>query len=69
MMAFLNKYDSLTTKSELDIFSVPSTQVSIENGQMKSYRTISPITSESPLEFLVSSSGEKIIYIYIYIYI
>lgn len=56
-MAFLNKYETITTKSELDLFTVPSTQISIESGQLNTYRPISSILPDCPIEFNVSHSG------------
>ena len=46
-------------KSELDLFSVPPTQTSIENGTWVEYHPISTITNGAPIEFDVSSSGEN----------
>lgn len=61
-MAFLNKYESICTSSELDIFSVPPTQVSIESGQIKVYRPISNISPDSTIEFQISNNGDEYIH-------
>lgn len=58
-MAFINKYASIATKSELDIFTVPPTQISIDSSQTNIYRPISTITDNSPIEFCVPASGSE----------
>lgn len=47
-------------KSELDLFSLPLTQTSIESSAFLYYKPISSLSDEndSPLEFLVPSSTE-----------
>ena len=57
-MAFVHECSCECTKSELDLFSVPPTQTSIENGSWVEYHPISTITNGAPIEFDVSSSGE-----------
>jgi len=57
-MAFVHECSCECTKSELDLFSVPPTQTSIENGSWVEYHPISTITDGAPIEFDVSSSGE-----------
>ena len=57
-MAFVHESSCECMKSELDLFSVPPTQTSIENGTWVEYHPISTITNGAPIEFDVSSSGE-----------
>lgn len=57
-MAFIHESSCECTKSELDLFSVPPTQTSIESGSYVEYHPISSITGNGPIEFDVSSSGE-----------
>jgi hypothetical protein len=45
-------------KSELDLFSVPPTQTSIESGKYVDYRPISSLTEGAPIEFDIASSGD-----------
>jgi hypothetical protein len=52
-MAFLNSHTAFNLKSESDIFSVPSTQNSIEEGYFQEYRPITPIIERAPIEFLI----------------
>ena len=57
-MAFVHEGSCECVSSELDLFSVPPTQTSIESGTYVEYHPISSITGSSPLEFEVCSSGE-----------
>jgi hypothetical protein len=45
-------------KSELDLFSVPPTQTSIEHGQWVEHHPLATITDNGPIEFSISGSGE-----------
>jgi hypothetical protein len=53
-MALLDKNTCECIKSELDIFSVPSTQTSVEQTRYEEYYPVSLTTSNSPLEFVIS---------------
>ena len=57
-MAFIHEGSCECTKSELDLFSVPPTQTSIENGTYVEFRPISTLTDGAPIEFDVTSSGD-----------
>lgn len=46
-------------KSELDLFTIPSTQTSITKGQWIEYHPLSNISDSGPIEFSVSGSGEE----------
>ena len=61
MMAFVHPLSCECTKSELDIFSVPPTQTSIESGNYVEYNPISSITDGTPIEFVISGSGQDYI--------
>lgn len=58
-MALLDSHSCECIKSELDLFSVPPTQTSIEQTQYKDYFPVSLISANAPLEFHVSSSDEE----------
>ena len=58
-MAFVHHESKECTKSELDLFSIPSTQTSISKGQWIEYHPLSNITDTGPIEFNVSGSGEE----------
>ena len=58
-MAFVHHESQESTKSELDLFSIPATQTSITKGQWIEYHPLSNITESGPIEFNVSGSGEE----------
>lgn len=60
-MAFINQYQKMTTKTELDLFATPPTQTSVEGGQMLCYRPISTISDDAPIEFHIPGAGEDYI--------
>ena len=51
------------TKSELDMFSVPPTQTSMESGKRNwiEYHPLTSVADGSPIEFEISGSGEDYI--------
>lgn len=53
-MAFINKAHEMNVKSELDLFSTLPTQTAIESGSLQSYRPITSISNNGPIEFVVS---------------
>ena len=55
-MAFVHEQSCECTKSELDLFSVPPTQTSIESGTWAEYHPLSSITDGAPIEFEVSGT-------------
>jgi len=57
-MAFVHEHSCECTKSELDLFSVPLTQTSIEQGRWIEYHPITSPADGSPTEFDVSANGE-----------
>jgi len=60
-MAFVHDQSCECTKSELDLFSVPPTQTSIEHGNWIEYHPITTVTGDSPIEFDINGSGEDYI--------
>src|SRR5258705_13563995 len=60
-MAFIHPLSCECTKSELDLFSVPTTQTSIEKTSYTEYHPISSITKGSPIEFQISGDGDHYI--------
>jgi hypothetical protein len=60
-MAFIHEGSCECAKSKLDLFSVPSTQVSVDSGMFVEYHPISSLTDGAPIEFEVSSSGDDCI--------
>ena len=57
-MAFVHEQSCECAKSELDLFSMPPTQTSIENGSWVEYHPLSTITDGTPLEFEITGNGE-----------
>lgn len=58
-MAYINLNSKPTISASCDIFSIPPTQRSCEQGYYSTYRPISTFDAEdSPLEFVVASSSD-----------
>ena len=57
-MKFLHEQSSQCLRSELDSFSLPPTQTAVYGSQWVEPSPVSTITSSSPIEFIVSASGE-----------
>ena len=45
--------------SELELFSFPPTQTAIESSQWVEYRPITILSDSSPIEFVITGSGEE----------
>ena len=57
-MKLLHEQSSQCLRSELDLFSLPHTQTAVDGSQWVEHSPVSTITSSSPIEFIVSGSGE-----------
>ena len=57
-MAFVHQQSCEGVKSELDLFSLPATQTSIEHAQWVEHRPVASIGSGAPIEFLLPGSGD-----------
>jgi hypothetical protein len=57
-MAFVHPQSCECTKSELDLFSVPPTQTSIETGSYVEYNPIATISQGTPIEFSITGAGQ-----------
>jgi len=60
-MAFINDQSCECLKTELDLFSVPPTQTSIENGNWIEYHLLNTVGDGSPIEFDINRTGEDYI--------
>lgn len=60
-MAFAHHLSTECTKSELDLFTVPPTQTSIESANYVEYNPISTINDGTPIEFVIGGSGQDYI--------
>ena len=58
-MAFIHDQSCECAKTELDVFSVPPTQTSIEYGNYVECHQLTSITDSGLIEFDVSSSGKN----------
>jgi len=61
MMAFAHDMSCECTKSELDLFSVPPTQTSMEQGSWVEYHPLTMVSDGSSIEFDVSGTGDDYI--------
>ncbi|XP_070170429.1 uncharacterized protein F54H12.2-like [Polyergus mexicanus] len=52
-MSFLHTHSSEFLKSELDLFSLPPTQTSIESSQWIHYKPVISLSDDSPIEFVI----------------
>ncbi|XP_043271245.1 uncharacterized protein F54H12.2-like [Venturia canescens] len=60
-MAFLHTHSRECLKSELELFSLPPTQTTIEGSNWVHYKPISSLTDDSPIEFVVPGQGDEYI--------
>ena len=61
-MSSLVHHESLeSVSSQLDLFSVPPTQTSLDDGLFTEYRPISILTSTGPIEFTISAENSNYI--------
>ena len=57
-MKLLHAQSQQCLRTELDLFSVPPTQTSIDGSQWVEHNPVSTISASAPIEFVVSGSGE-----------
>ncbi|XP_031788738.1 uncharacterized protein F54H12.2-like [Nasonia vitripennis] len=57
-MAFLHSNSCECIKSELDLFTLPPTQTSVENSQFIHYKPVSSLTDDGPLKFVVPGGSD-----------
>ena len=58
-MSYVHPYSRRCEKSEVDLFSVPPTQLSLEKGRWIDYRPLSSVSNDdSPITFLISGTDE-----------
>ena len=60
-MAFLHAHPYKCFKSELELFSLPPTQTTIEASSWVYYKPISSLTDDSPIKFVVPEQGDEYI--------
>ena len=57
-MAFVHKQSCEGVKSELDLFAVPPTQTSIEDGRWVEHQPLTSLDSGGPIEFVIPGTGD-----------
>ena len=60
-MKLLHQNSRQCVRSELDIFSLPPTQTSIEQGQWVEFNPVSTFSSSAPVEFIITGSCDEYI--------
>lgn len=60
-MAFLHAHSCECLKTELELFTLPPTQTTIEGTQWVYYKPISSLTDNSPIEFVIPGQGDEYI--------
>lgn len=60
-MAFLHHSSCECMKSELDLFSLPMTQTTVESSSCVEYKPVSSLSDQAPIEFLIAAAGEEYI--------
>ena len=57
-MSFVHRQSCEGVKSELDIFAVPPTQTSIEDGRWVEHQPLTSLDSGGPIEFVIPGTGD-----------
>ena len=57
MSSLIHPDSSESVSSQLDLFSVPPTQTSLETGFFTKYRPLSVLTSQGPVEFCIAAES------------
>ena len=57
-MAFVHQQSCEGVKSELDLFAVPPTQTSIEDGRWVEHQPLTSLDSGGPIEFVIPGTGD-----------
>ena len=57
-MAFVHRQSCEGVKSELDLFAVPPTQTSIDDGRWVEHQPLTSLDSEGPSEFMLPGTGD-----------
>lgn len=60
-MAFIHQGSHVCSTSQLDLFTTPMTQTSIESGTWAEFNPVSAISDSMPIEFDISGSGTSYI--------
>jgi hypothetical protein len=58
-MAIIHEGSCECAKSELDLFSIPANQTSVESGMYVDYHPVLSITGGAPIDFDVNATGDE----------
>jgi len=58
-MAFVHEDSCECVKTELDLFSIPPTQTSVENGNWIEYHPLTTVGDGSPIQFDIAHCWER----------
>ena len=61
MATLVHPSSAESTTSQLDLFSVPPNQTSLEKGSFTEYHPVSVLTSTGPIEFTISAENSNYI--------
>ena len=61
MASLVHPSSAESVTSQLDLFSVPASQTSLDDGMFTEYRPISILTSEGPIEFCIAAEASNYI--------
>ena len=61
MATLVHPSSAESTTSQLDLFSVPPSQTSLEDGSFTEYHPVSVLTSTGPIEFTISAENSNYI--------
>ena len=71
--SFVHKDSPFCAKSELDLFTVPPVQLSVDKHVTVEYRPTTPLAGNGPLEFQIDGSDDFTdlpqTYLYVYLYV
>ena len=59
-MNFVHSKSQECSKSELDLFSVPPTQTSLEKGRWEEYQPVSSVADAGPITFLIPGNEDYV---------
>lgn len=58
-MSFLHTHSEECMKSELNLFSLPPTQTSIDSSYWVQYKPVSSLTNEGPIEYVIPGNSDE----------
>ena len=59
MTSLVHEKSAISSKSELDLFTLPLTQTGVETGSWDPHHPVTSLNDEAPIQFEINGSGEK----------